>query len=105
GRLLVTAHVAPAALRLGLADLRTRLGWGLVFHLRPLDDEGKLAALRLRAERRGFELPEETARYLLSRFQRDMRTLCGLLEALDTASLAAQRRLTIPFVKSVLPPA
>jgi DnaA family protein len=58
--------------------------------------------LRLRAQRRGLELPEETARYLLRRVPRDLRSLCALLETLDVASLASQRRLTVPFIREVL---
>lgn len=103
GRLIVAAGGAPAGLRVTLPDLRSRLGHGLVFQLQELDDAGKLAAMRLRARRRGFELPEEAGMYLLNRYQRDMHSLCRLLDVLDTASLAAHRRLTIPFVKSVLP--
>jgi DnaA family protein len=51
---------------------------------------------------RGFELPDETAQYLLRRLPRDMATLCRFLDELDEASLAAQRRLTVPFVKEVM---
>ena len=102
GRLVVSAAASPAATRFGLADLASRLAWGAVFRLEPLDDEGRGAALRLRAAHRGLELPEETARYLLRRLPRDMRALCGWLDRLDTASLAAQKRLTVPFVREVL---
>lgn len=103
GRLAVAADAPPAGLALQLPDLRSRLSQGVVFQLRELEDPDKLAALRLRARRRGFELPDDTAQYLLSRYRRDMPSLCRLLDVLDTASLSAQRRLTIPFVKSVLP--
>jgi DnaA family protein len=73
-----------------------------VFRLHSLDDEERAAALRLRAHHRGLDLPGETARYLLKRSRRDMRTLYALLDALDTAALSQQRRLTIPFVRTVL---
>ena len=56
----------------------------------------------LRAHTRGFELPDETARWLQRRFPRDMRTLYELLDTLDEAALVAQRRLTVPFIRSVL---
>jgi DnaA family protein len=56
----------------------------------------------LRAAQRGLELPEDTARYLLRRFPRDMRSLGKLLDDIDTASLSAQRRLTVPFVREIL---
>lgn len=103
GRSLVfAADSPPEGLPLGLADLRSRLGSGLVYGLRPLSDEERCEALRLHAQARGLELPVETARYLLNHFPRDLPTLYRLLDQLDAASLAAQRRLTIPFVKEAL---
>ena len=102
GRLLCAADHSPAALGLALPDLVTRLGWGLVFRLQILSDAGRRRALQRRARRRGFELPDEVADYLLRRQPRDMNSLFVLLERLDEASLAAQRRLTIPFVRGLL---
>lgn len=69
------------------------------FHLDELDDEGKLSALQLRAELRGFKLPIDVGRFLLNRLSRDMRTLLATLNRLDNASFRAKRKLTIPFVK------
>jgi len=101
-QLLVSAALAPARLSIRLPDLASRLGAGLVYQLHALNDEQSLDAMRLRARERGFELPEETGRYLLRHVPRDLSALMTLLERLDTASLAAQRKLTVPFVKSVL---
>lgn len=103
GCLQVAAAAAPAQGSIALADLRSRLSHAPVYQLQALDDAGKLVVLQQRAARRGFELPDDTAQYLLSRYQRDMHSLCNLLDVLDTASLAAQRKLTIPFVRNVLP--
>lgn len=100
--LVVASRTAPAGLPLALADLRSRMSSAAVFQLRPLDDAQKQQALALRARLRGFELPEDTGQYLITRYARDMHALCRMLDELDVASLAAQRRLTIPFVKSVL---
>lgn len=102
GRLLIAAAAAPRALPLQLPDLVSRLGWGLVFQLQVLDDEGKQQMLKLRAERRGLQMPDEVARYILSRGARGMSELFSALEQLDQASLQAQHRLTIPFVKRVM---
>ncbi len=102
GRLVVSASAGPAGTRFLLPDLGSRLAWGGVFRLAPLSDEDRVAALRRRAAQRGFELPAESARYLLRRMPRDMRALCGWLDKLDIASLAAGKRLTLPFVKSVI---
>lgn len=100
--LLLAASHPPQALGFSLPDLRSRFGWGPVFQLRPLDDDGRLAALQARATACGFELPDETGWYLLARHARDMHALMRMLETLDVASLSAQRRLTIPFVRDVL---
>jgi DnaA family protein len=74
----------------------------VTYALKPLADHDVIAVLACRARARGLQLPEETAQYLLRRFPRDLATLIALFDTLDTASLIEQRRLTIPFVKSVL---
>jgi DnaA-homolog protein len=102
GRLVVSASAAPAATEFALPDLRSRLAWGGAYRLEALSDEDRIAALRRRAAHRGLELPGEAARYLLRRLPRDMRALCEWLDRLDVASLAAGRRLTLPFVKSII---
>lgn len=101
-RLLLAADCAPRQLPLELPDLVSRLGWGLVFQLPTPDDADKQAILQLRAAQRGLQLPDEVARYLLTRGGRGLDELFNLLERLDQASLQAQRRLTLPFVKQVL---
>ncbi|HET7922650.1 MAG TPA: DnaA regulatory inactivator Hda [Gammaproteobacteria bacterium] len=102
GAFVATARSTPAAIPRLLPDLASRLAWGPVYQLAPLVDMDKIAVLRARAARRGFDLPDETAQFLLNHMKRDMHSLCATLDALDTASLAAQRRLTLPFVKSLL---
>ena len=73
-----------------------------VFQVQPLDEQQRVAALQLRAQHRGLELPDDTAAYLLKRSRRDMASLYALLDKLDLEALRAQRRLTIPFVRDVL---
>jgi DnaA family protein len=101
GLLLTAAAAPPAQLNLTLPDLVTRMTWGPVFPLHALDDDEKLAALQLRAARLGLELPFDVARYVLSRYPRDMHSLFAWLERVDRQSLAAQRKLTIPFVREL----
>ena len=98
---LATASAPPDRLGLRLADLATRLSTASVYALHVLGDEEKLSAMRLRAANRGLELPEEVARYILNRYPRDLGTLFSLLERLDDAALARQRRLTIPLVREL----
>jgi DnaA family protein len=102
GRLVLSAVAPPALLAWALPDLGSRCTAAAVFQLRVLDEAEQQQALTLRAHLRGFELPEETLRWLQRRFPRDMRSLYELLDTLDEAALAAQRRLTIPFIREVL---
>lgn len=101
GLLVLAASASPVSIGLKLADLATRLAAGLVYQLQPLSDAEKISALRLRAHRRGLEMTEEVANYLLARFPRDTSSLFALLDKLDTATLVAQRRLTIPFLRGL----
>jgi DnaA family protein len=101
-RLVVSATSPPALLQWSLADLGSRLAASAIFQLRALDEAEQQQALQLRARLRGFDLPDETSRWLLRRFPRDMHTLYEILDTLDEAALVAQRRLTVPFIRSVL---
>ncbi len=99
---VVASHQSPQSLSITLPDLRSRLLAGVVHQVLTLSDDDKLATLVSRAEARGMDLPEEVARFILTRGPRDTHLLFELLERLDEASLQAQRKLTIPFVKTVL---
>lgn len=99
--LIFSASAAPSRLGLRLPDLATRLGWDLVYQLRALGDDERLAAIRLRAHNRGLDMTEEVARYVLRRFPRDMHSLFELLDRIDSASLASQRRITIPLIRNL----
>lgn len=101
-RLLVAASDRADRIGLQLPDLVSRLGWGVTYTLSPLDEASVQAALQHRAQGRGLELPEATAAFLLKRIPRDLPSVFDLLDRLDEASMVAQRRLTIPFVRSVL---
>lgn len=100
--LLISGNVAANGLNLSLADLTSRLNWGQVYQLHPLNDEEKVLALQQRAGLKGFELSEDVAIYLMTHLTRDIKTLFNTLDQLDHASISAKRKLTIPFVKIVL---
>ena len=100
--LVVAAAEPPQRLPFALPDLASRFAAALLLALQPLDEAEQREALRLRAQARGLELPEETALYLQRRFRRDLPTLYQLLDTLDEAALQAQRRLTVPFIREVL---
>lgn len=101
---LYTAQLAPDALELTLPDLRSRLSQCTRISLAPLDDAGRRAVLRDRAQRRGLALDDAALDWLLRRVGRDVAGLTGLLDRLDRASLAAQRRITVPFLRETLGP-
>ena len=102
GRLIVSSTVSPQHSKITLNDLKSRLNSGLPINLSTLSDESTLQALQARAQKLGLELNREAANYLMTRFPRDLHTLWGLLNQLDQASLVAQRKLTIPFLKATL---
>ncbi|HEY7672130.1 MAG TPA: DnaA regulatory inactivator Hda [Gammaproteobacteria bacterium] len=102
GSLLLAARNPPSAVPFDLGDLASRAAGAIVYRLQELDEAQQLDALLGHAGRRGLELDAATARFLQSRVQRGMTELCEWLDRLDRASLAAQRRLTIPFVREVL---
>jgi DnaA-homolog protein len=99
GAAVVTAgDRAPAQLALR-GDVRTRLGWGLVYQLHELSDAEKEDALRAHAAARGIALPPEVLAYVLTHMPRDMRTLMAVLDALDAYAMAAKRAITVPLVR------
>jgi DnaA-homolog protein len=98
----VTATAPATQIGIRLPDLVSRLAALTHFSLRALDESQQRLALQLRARLRGFELPDETVVFLQRRYPRDMRRLAEILDELDAASLAEQRRLTVPFIRQVL---
>lgn len=99
--LVATCSAPPAQLALR-EDVRTRLGWGLVYQLHALTDTEKEAALRTHAASRGIVLSPEVLAYLLTHLPRDMRTQVAALDALDAAALAAKRPITLPLIREWL---
>jgi len=99
---LYLASASPAALPLALPDLRSRLGQCTRIALGALDDDGRRRVLRERAQRRGLVLEEAAIDWLMTRTDRDLARLLALLERIDRESLAAQRRVTVPFLRRML---
>ena len=100
--LIVSAKFVPNASSFTLQDLVSRFNWGLTIKLQELADEDKIKAMQLRANDKGIELSVDVAQYMFKRCPRDMHALFELLDRLDYQSLASQRKLTVPFVKSVI---
>lgn len=101
-RLILSASYAPNTLAFTLPDLLTRINWGLSLKIQALDDNDKIAALTYKAQQMGFDIAPQAARFLLTHYDRNLSSLWLVLDKLDWASLAAKRKLTIPFLKQIL---
>lgn len=104
GSLWLAAGSAPPTELPLIPELRTRLGWGLVFQMQPLNDTEKRAALAQHALGLGFELEPQVADYLLHHYPRDLGNLLRVLEALDRLSLETQRPITLPLLRQLALP-
>ncbi len=100
--LLMAARAVPAAVGFALPDLASRAAGAVVYRLQPLGDADQVEALLEHARRRGVEMDPAAARWLQARVPRDMAVLMAWIERLDAASLAAQRRVTVPFVREMV---
>ncbi len=102
-RLLMAGRRNPAALELQLKDLPSRLAWGAMYRLAPLDDAGKIKALSRIGERLGCAFAEDALPYLLSNYPRELAALMNTVERLAHAAQERKRRVTVPFIKEILP--
>jgi DnaA family protein len=102
GGILITAGLhAPSQMDLR-DDLATRLAWGLVYQLQPLNDAEKALALNNHAAERGMRLPSEVVDYCLRYLKRDLSTLMSTLDALDEWSLTTKKPVTVPMLRHLL---
>jgi len=101
-KLLLSAACPPVYLDMQLADLKTRMAWGLTLKLKSLSDEQQLLALIHKANDLGFEIPVNVGRFLMTHYIRDTASIWSLLDTIEHATLAAKRKLTIPFLKEIM---
>jgi len=102
GGILITAGLhAPKQMDLR-DDLATRLAWGLVYQLHPLNDAEKALALQNHATERGMCLPTEVVDYCLRYLRRDLSTLIATLDALDEWSLTTKKPVTVSMLRQLL---
>lgn len=100
--LILSSRLSPTHSNIRLPDLKSRLHLGITTPLHPLQDGQKIQAIQSYATRRGFELSDKVAEFLINRYDRNMHNLMSLIRTLDVASLAAKRKITIPFIKTIL---
>ncbi len=101
-KLILSAHCPPKFLPIQLPDLKTRMSWGLTLKLTALSDDQQLNALIYKANDLGFEIPVNVGRFLMTHYASDMPSIWILLDKINHATLAAKRKLTIPFLKQIM---
>lgn len=102
GQLIVSSNAAPTAAGFVIPDLISRFSSGLLYPLHALTDEQQFEALKMRARYRGLSISDDAVRFLLRRSSRDAADLFNTLDQIDKASLIEKRRITIPFLQTVL---
>lgn len=101
-RLIMASKKTPKGLNFQIPDLASRFSLGLLFKINPLDDDELVVAIQYHANARGFDLPDDSAQFIMKRTARSVTSLMDILDILEYESLSSQRKLTIPFIKSVL---
>ena len=101
-KLILASQMAPDALPIKLPDLKTRLSWGLTLKLQQLDDHEKVTVMIIKAKQQGLEISPQVGQFLLNHYARDLPSIWKILDKIDHATLAAKRKLTIPFVKQIM---
>ena len=99
---LIAAGALPPAILGVREDLRTRLGWGLIYQLHGLTDDDKIAALERSARVRGVTISAGVLPYLITHYRRDMRSLSDMLDTLVRFSLETKRPVTLPVLREVM---
>jgi len=100
--LIISGNKSPANSGLELDDLKSRLSSDQVIQIKSPNDELKIEILKQKANERSFELSDEVIEFLMRRVERNLNSLIEVLDKIDHASLAAKRKITIPFVKELI---
>lgn len=100
--MLFSANAKPVDVGIQLADVVSRLNAGPVYKLHSLADQDLIELLQMRAKQRGLLINEDVAAYVIHRGVREPRALLKLLDTLDKSAMIQQRKITKPFIKSVL---
>ena len=102
GAFLVAAGNHPPMILTIRDDLRTRLGWGLIYQVIGLSDDDKIDALERAAQAKGIGLAQGVLPYLITHYRRDMRSLTSMLGELDHYSIETKRPITLPLLRELL---
>ena len=100
--LLLASRKMPEEMDLKLPDLKKRLNSCIFLKLDPLTEDEIIEALIHKANYMGITISYKVGRFLVTHYASDMPSMWVLLSQLDKATLSAQRKLTIPFLKQIL---
>ncbi|MGB1800072.1 MAG: DnaA regulatory inactivator Hda [Gammaproteobacteria bacterium] len=100
--LIISGNKSPANSGLELDDLKSRLSSDQVIQIKSPSEDLKIEILKQKAKERSFELSDEVIEFLIRRVDRNLTSLIDVLDKIDHASLAAKRKITIPFVKGLI---
>jgi len=98
--LVTAANSLPEKVK--LRDLQSRLLAGATFHIEIPKSDKLPEVMQFLAGSYGLELSQDVVDYLLTHAKRDIKSITHYMDKLHQASLQEKRRLTVPFVKSVL---
>ena len=101
-QLIISASCPPKYLDIKLPDLKTRMSWGLTLKLTSLSDEQQLNALTYKAKALGFDIPVNVGRFIMTHYARDLMSVWAILDKIEQATLIAQRKISIPFLKQIM---
>ncbi len=102
GHLLLSARTPPGRWPVGLADLRSRLNALPAVAIEPPDDAVLGAVLLKLFADRQLAVGVDVVQFALTRMERSFEAAERLVAAVDVAALAAQQRVTIPLLRTVL---
>jgi len=81
--------------------LRSRFEWGLIVDLMPPDMDLRIRILKRKAAREGYELADEVAEFLATRFTSSVREIEGALNRVTAAALIQKIPVSLELARSV----
>lgn len=101
-QIILSSDAAPEEIPNLEERLVSRFKWGLVAKVEPPSYETRLAILQSKARLRNLVLPEEAAKYLAERVQRNVRELEGAIIKLQIQSTVEQRPIDVEMAKAAM---
>lgn len=100
--LIMSAAQNPGHAGFHLPDLRSRLSWGQIHRLKPLQDEDIVHVLHIHAQAMGLPLADNVIRYLLTHTQRNTKHLLKVINRLQKVAFAAKKKPSVALASQVI---